>query len=123
MSNVAPFGVRHALPPRYQLQSVLSETSSTSVYRVYDAFGRREQAIKILRHEMTDAQQLAQFRLEFAVDAEVMADLADEMLGEDGDVFLALARKHPRAGGDAASGDRDVELRLDHVRRLSGIVR
>jgi Nif-specific regulatory protein len=55
-----------ALPPRYQLHSVLNQTSSTSVYRVYDACAKRDAAIKILRREISEGQQLARFKMEFA---------------------------------------------------------
>ncbi|MCM2315525.1 MAG: protein kinase, partial [Thermoanaerobaculia bacterium] len=54
-----------ALPPRYQLQSVLKESATTSVYRVFDAVSRRDAAIKILRHEITGSQAILGFRTEF----------------------------------------------------------
>src|ERR1019366_4415699 len=53
------------LPLRYQVLSVLKETASTSVYRVFDAADKRDEAIKILRHELSAPQQLLQFKTEF----------------------------------------------------------
>ena len=65
MTDVAPVSVGVKLPPRYQLQSVLKETTTTAVYRVFDACSKRDEAIKILRTAITDAPQLARFKLEF----------------------------------------------------------
>ncbi|HEX2061242.1 MAG TPA: protein kinase, partial [Thermoanaerobaculia bacterium] len=55
-----------ALPPRYQVRSVLKKTSDTAVFRVFDAGDRRDEAIKILCHEITDPQQLLRFKTEFS---------------------------------------------------------
>ena len=55
-----------ALPPRYQVRSTLKQTADTAVFRVFDAPDRRDEAIKILCHEITDPQQLLRFRTEFS---------------------------------------------------------
>ncbi|HYO79236.1 MAG TPA: protein kinase, partial [Thermoanaerobaculia bacterium] len=55
-----------ALPPRYQVRSTLKQTPDTAVYRVFDVPDRRDETIKILRHEITDPQQLVRFRTEFS---------------------------------------------------------
>ena len=44
------------LPPRYQIRAVLKETSATAVYRVFDVADKRDEAIKILRHELLEPQ-------------------------------------------------------------------
>src|SRR5436190_2598258 len=54
------------LPPRYQARSVLKETPATAVYRVYDASFKRDVAMKILRHELSEPQQLLRFKAEFS---------------------------------------------------------
>ncbi|HVR39565.1 MAG TPA: serine/threonine-protein kinase, partial [Thermoanaerobaculia bacterium] len=54
------------LPPRYQIRTVLKENPETSVYRVFDLADKRDEAIKILRHELSDPQQLVRFKTEFA---------------------------------------------------------
>ncbi|HEX6159425.1 MAG TPA: protein kinase, partial [Thermoanaerobaculia bacterium] len=54
------------LPPRYQVRSVLKKTPETCVYRVFDVPDNRDEAIKILCHEIGDAAQLLRFRTEFA---------------------------------------------------------
>ena len=54
------------LPPRYQVRAVLKETPSTCVYRVFDVSDQRDEAIKILRHELSDPQQLLRFKTEFS---------------------------------------------------------
>jgi Nif-specific regulatory protein len=53
------------LPPRYQLLSVLRESPSICVYRVFDQADRRDEAIKILRYEFTQPEELLQFKTEF----------------------------------------------------------
>jgi Nif-specific regulatory protein len=55
-----------ALPPRYQLQTTLSESAATAVYRVFDLVARRDVAIKILRHRFSEPEELLQFKTEFA---------------------------------------------------------
>jgi len=55
-----------SLPPRYQVRSILKETPSTCVYRVFDVSDQRDEAIKILRHELSDPQQLLRFKQEFS---------------------------------------------------------
>src|SRR5262249_13943053 len=54
------------LPPRYQVRSILKETPATTVYRVYDASFKRDVAIKTLRHELSEPQQLLRFKAEFS---------------------------------------------------------
>jgi Nif-specific regulatory protein len=54
------------LPARYQLRAILKETAATSVYRVFDVADQRDEAIKILRHELSEPQQLLRFKTEFS---------------------------------------------------------
>src|SRR2546430_10278449 len=54
------------LPPRYQVRAALKETAATAVYRVYDVVMKREVAIKILRHTLSEPQQLLRFKAEFS---------------------------------------------------------
>ncbi len=54
------------LPPRYQVRAILKETPSTCVYRVFDVSDQRDEAIKILRHELSEPQQLLRFKTEFS---------------------------------------------------------
>ncbi len=54
------------LPPRFQIRAVLKETAETAVYRVFDVSDKRDEAIKILRHELSAPQQLLRFKAEFA---------------------------------------------------------
>ncbi|HKR66418.1 MAG TPA: protein kinase [Thermoanaerobaculia bacterium] len=60
-----------ALPPRYQIRATLKKTGETAVYRVFDVSDRRDEAIKILCHEVHDTQQLLRFRTEFATLASI----------------------------------------------------
>jgi Nif-specific regulatory protein len=53
-----------ALPPRYRLIEILKETETTAVYHVWDAVDDREEALKILRSELSGTQQILQFRSE-----------------------------------------------------------
>jgi Nif-specific regulatory protein len=53
------------LPARYQIQAVLKENPATCVYRVFDVADLRVEAMKILRHEVSDPQQLVRFKTEF----------------------------------------------------------
>ena len=55
-----------SLPPRYQVQATLKETADTAVYRVFDVADRRDEAIKILRHQLSDPQQHLRFKAEFS---------------------------------------------------------
>jgi len=55
-----------SLPPRYQVRAILKETPSTCVYRVFDVSDQRDEAIKILRHEVSEPQQLLRFKTEFS---------------------------------------------------------
>jgi len=54
------------LPPRYQIRAVLKDTPSTCVYRVFDVSDKRDEAIKILRHQLSDPQQTIRFKAEFS---------------------------------------------------------
>lgn len=54
------------LPARYRIRAVLKENAATAVYRVFDAADERDEAIKILRHELSDPQQLLRFKTEFS---------------------------------------------------------
>ncbi|HEY0160551.1 MAG TPA: protein kinase, partial [Thermoanaerobaculia bacterium] len=60
-----------ALPPRYQVRSTLKKTAQTCVYRVFDVPDRRDEAIKILCHEISDPQQLLRFKTEFSTLASI----------------------------------------------------
>jgi Nif-specific regulatory protein len=53
------------LPPRYQIRAALKQTPETCVYRVFDVADRRDEAIKILSHEIHDPQQFLRFKTEF----------------------------------------------------------
>jgi Nif-specific regulatory protein len=66
MTNVETLLPELQLPPRYQVRSVLKETPATAVYRVYDASFKRDVAMKILRHELSEPQQLLRFKTEFS---------------------------------------------------------
>ena len=55
-----------SLPPRYQIRATLKNTVETCVYRVFDVSDRRDEAIKILCHEISDPQQLLRFKTEFS---------------------------------------------------------
>ena len=54
------------LPARYELRTILKESPSNCVYKVFDASNRRDEAIKILRKELPTAQATLQFKTEFA---------------------------------------------------------
>ncbi len=54
-----------SLPPRYQIRAAMKQTSETCVYRVFDVPDRRDEAIKILCHEIHDPQQFLRFKTEF----------------------------------------------------------
>ncbi len=54
-----------ALPPRYQIRATLKQSAENSVYRVFDVSNGRDEAIKILRQEVADPQQLLRFKTEF----------------------------------------------------------
>ncbi|HVT45466.1 MAG TPA: sigma 54-interacting transcriptional regulator [Thermoanaerobaculia bacterium] len=54
------------LPPQYQLQSVLKESATTCVYRVFDLADQREETLKLLRHEFFEPRDVLQFKKEFA---------------------------------------------------------
>ena len=54
------------LPPRYQTRAILKETAATCVYRVFDIADGCDEAIKILRHELSEPQQLLRFKTEFS---------------------------------------------------------
>src|SRR3954453_22124706 len=59
------------LPPRYQIRAILKETPATCVYRVFDVSDNRDEAIKILRHELHAPQQLLRFKTEFTTLAQI----------------------------------------------------
>jgi Nif-specific regulatory protein len=66
MSTVETLLPELQLPPRYLVRAVLKETPATTVYRVYDASFKRDVAMKILRHELSEPQQLLRFKTEFS---------------------------------------------------------
>src|SRR5947209_20352854 len=66
MSTAESIAPEVQLPPRFQMRAVLKETPGTSVYRVFDVSDKRDEAIKILRHEISEPQQLLRFKAEFA---------------------------------------------------------
>ncbi len=63
IGNAAPAGL--ALPVRYQLLQTLKDSSTTTVYRVFDVTDQREKAMKILRFEMSEQDELLRFETEF----------------------------------------------------------
>ncbi|HVG23308.1 MAG TPA: sigma 54-interacting transcriptional regulator [Thermoanaerobaculia bacterium] len=65
MTTIEGVAPEIALPPRYQFLSTLKETRETCVYRVFDVPDGRDEAIKILCHEVTDPQQILRFKTEF----------------------------------------------------------
>jgi Nif-specific regulatory protein len=62
----SPFSSALQLPARYQVRAILKETAATCVYRVFDIADQQDEAIKILRHELSEAQQLLRFKTEFS---------------------------------------------------------
>ena len=60
------FATAIQLPPRYQLRAILKETATTCVYRVFDVADQQDEAIKILRHELSEPQQVLRFKTEFS---------------------------------------------------------
>jgi len=66
-----PLSLAVPLPPRFQLRTVLKESPATLVYRVFDASDDRDEAIKVLRHELSEPQQRLRFEAEFATLAEL----------------------------------------------------
>jgi Nif-specific regulatory protein len=66
MTVIDPIAPEVHLPARYQIRAVLKETPATAVYRVFDCSDKRDEAIKILRHEVHERQQLLQFKSEFS---------------------------------------------------------
>src|SRR5258706_4247366 len=66
MTVTDPVASELLLPPRYQVRAVLKETPATCVYRVFDSSDKRDETIKILRHELHELQQHLQFKSEFA---------------------------------------------------------
>ncbi|HUR81915.1 MAG TPA: sigma 54-interacting transcriptional regulator [Thermoanaerobaculia bacterium] len=65
MTTIEGVAPEIALPPRYQLLGTLKQTQETCVYRVFDVADARDEAIKILCHEVTDPQQILRFKTEF----------------------------------------------------------
>src|ERR1043165_3411997 len=66
MSTVETVAPEIQLPPRFQIRAVLKETPAVAVYRVFDVSDKRDEAIKILHHELSEPQQLLRFKAEFA---------------------------------------------------------
>ncbi|HEY6138421.1 MAG TPA: sigma 54-interacting transcriptional regulator [Thermoanaerobaculia bacterium] len=66
MSTAETVAPELQLPPRFQIRAVLKETPAVAVYRVFDVSDKRDEAIKILRHELSEPQQLLRFKAEFA---------------------------------------------------------
>src|SRR3954454_13142341 len=66
MSTAESVAPELQLPPRFQIRAVLKETAAVAVYRVFDVSDKRDEAIKILRHELSEPQQLLRFKAEFA---------------------------------------------------------
>ncbi len=66
MTVIDPIAPELHLPARYQMRAVLKETPAIAVYRVFDCSDKRDEAIKILRHEVHELQQLLQFKSEFS---------------------------------------------------------
>ncbi|HEX7151758.1 MAG TPA: sigma 54-interacting transcriptional regulator [Thermoanaerobaculia bacterium] len=71
MTTIPSVAPEILLPPRYQLKSILKENPATLVYRVFDVSDKRDEAIKILRHELSEPQQLLRFKTEFATLASI----------------------------------------------------
>jgi Nif-specific regulatory protein len=71
MTTQEPLAVDIQLPPRYQIRTVLKKTPETCVYRVFDVSDNRDEAIKILCHEIADPRQLVRFKTEFATLASI----------------------------------------------------
>src|SRR5258708_21252416 len=59
-------GPRLQLPARYQPRAIIKEPPATCVYRVFDVASQQDEAIKILRHELSEPQQLLRFKTEFS---------------------------------------------------------
>jgi Nif-specific regulatory protein len=66
MSTAESVAPELQLPPRFQIRAVLKETAAVAVYRVFDLSDKRDETIKILRHELSEPQQLLRFKAEFA---------------------------------------------------------
>src|SRR3954453_13098145 len=66
MSTAETLAPELQLPLRFQIRAVLKETSAVAVYRVFDVSDKRDETIKILRHELSEPQQLLRFKAEFA---------------------------------------------------------
>src|SRR5256885_728959 len=66
MSTAETVAPELQLPPRFQIRAVLKETVAVAVYRVFDVSDKRDEAIKILRHELSEPQQLLRFKTEFS---------------------------------------------------------
>src|SRR3954466_12218282 len=62
MSTAESVAPELQLPPRFQIRAVLKETAAVAVYRVFDVADKRDEAMKILRHELSEPQQLLRFR-------------------------------------------------------------
>jgi Nif-specific regulatory protein len=88
------------LPPRFQLRTVLKESPGTLVYRVFDASDNRDEAIKVLRHELSEPQQRLRFEAEFATLAELdhpnIVKVYDYGLVEDRYPYFTMEYVHGR---------------------------
>ena len=88
------------LPPRFQLQTVLKDSPGTLVYRVFDASDDRDEAVKVLRHELSEPQQRLRFEAEFATLAELdhpnIVKVFDYGLVEDRYPYFTMEYVHGR---------------------------
>jgi Nif-specific regulatory protein len=88
------------LPPRFQLQTDLKDSPGTLVYRVFDASDDRDEAVKVLRHELSEPQQRLRFEAEFATLAELdhpnIVKVFDYGLVEDRYPYFTMEYVHGR---------------------------
>src|ERR1044071_3539359 len=66
MSTAETVAPELQLPPRFQIRAVLKAPPAVAFYRVFDVSDKRDEAIKILRHELSEPQQLLRFKAEFS---------------------------------------------------------
>jgi len=95
-----PLRLAVPLPPRFQLRTVLKESPGTLVYRVFDASDNRDEAVKVLRHELSEPQQRLRFEAEFATVAELdhpnIVKVFDYGLVEDRYPYFTMEYVHGR---------------------------
>ncbi|HEY2322349.1 MAG TPA: tetratricopeptide repeat protein, partial [Thermoanaerobaculia bacterium] len=95
-----PLRLAVPLPPRFQLRTVLKESPGTLVYRVFDASDDRDEAVKVLRHELSEPQQRLRFEAEFATLAELnhpnIVKVFDYGLVEDRYPYFTMEYIHGR---------------------------